>query len=188
LLKTLGVKHKKQAILQLLGRHRLMAPATNRPDGWPQVTLVGYVNDGFLLYCFVAHNSQKHTSILRDPRISAAIGSDAPRPLDIEGLSLAGKASVVTNQSEFNEISSLRLKRYPEYAVPPPAASREPAAARIASLPSSKSTVLLRIAPEIFSLLDYSREFGHSDLFTFSERDLDIHIASLHHHWSNHTG
>ena len=112
MLKGLEVKQKKQAILQLLDRHRLMALATNRPDGWPQVTLVGYINDGFLLYCFVAHNSQKHANILRDPRVSVAIGSDAPHPLDIEGLSLAGKASVVTDQSEFNDISRLRLKRY----------------------------------------------------------------------------
>jgi nitroimidazol reductase NimA-like FMN-containing flavoprotein (pyridoxamine 5'-phosphate oxidase superfamily) len=72
------VKEKKQAILQLLDRHRVMAFATNRPDGWPQVTLVGYVNDGFLLYCFVAHNSQKHANIRRDSRVSVAIGSDAP--------------------------------------------------------------------------------------------------------------
>jgi general stress protein 26 len=181
------VKQKKQAILQLLNRHRLMALATNRPDGWPQVTLVGYVNDGFLLYCFVAYNSQKHINILRDPRVSVAIGSDTPRPLDIEGLSLAGRASVVTNQSEFNDINRLRLKRYPEYAVPRPAVSREAAAARIAPWPPSKGVVLLRIAPEIISLLDYSQGFGHSDLVTFSERDLDVHIASVQHHWNDET-
>ncbi|WIM11889.1 pyridoxamine 5'-phosphate oxidase family protein [Enhydrobacter sp.] len=179
---------EKQAILQLLNRHRLMALATNRPDGWPQVTLVGYVNDGFLLYCFVAHNSQKYANILRDPRVSAAIGSDAPRPLDIEGLSLAGTATVVTDQTEFDDISRLRLTRYPEYAVPRPALARKAAAARIAPRPSSKSVVLLRIAPEIFSLLDYSRGFGHSDLMTFSDRDLDVHIASLQHRWSNDAG
>lgn len=184
MLKELGVRQKKQAILQLLNRHRLMALATNRPDGWPQVTFVGYVNDGFLLYCFVAHNSQKHANILRDPRVSVAIGSDAPHPLDIEGLSLAGKASVVTDWSEFNDISRLRLKRYPEYAIPRPAMSRETVAARAAPKPSLTDVVLLRIAPEIFSLLDYSQGFGHSDLVTFSERDLDVHVASLLHHWN----
>lgn len=182
------MQQKKQAILRLLNRHRLMALATNRPDGWPQVTLVGYVNDGFLLYCFVAQNAQKHANILRDPRVSAAIGSDAPRPLDIEGLSLAGRATVVTNQREFNDVSRLRLKRYPEYAVPRPAVSCEATAARIVPQPSSKGVVLLRIAPEIFSLLDYSQGFGHSDLVAFSERDLDVHVASLRHHWNGHSG
>jgi general stress protein 26 len=186
-LRNLGMKQTKQAILQLLNRHRVVALATNRPDGWPQVTLVGYVNDGFLLYCFVARNSQKHANILRDPRVSAGIGSDAPRPLDIEGLSLAGRASVVTNQTEIDDVSRLRLKRYPEYATPPPAAAREAAAARIAPRASSGGVVLLRVAPEIFSHLDYSKGFGHSDLVTFSERDLDAHIASLGRQWNDGT-
>ena len=53
---------------------------------------------------------------------------------------------------------------------------------RIAPQPSG-GVVLLRIAPEIFSVLDYSKGFGHSDLITFSERDLDLHIESLQHRW-----
>lgn len=180
---VLIVKKRRESILKLLDRHRVMAIATNRPDGWPQVTLVGYVNDAFLLYCFVARNSQKHANIQRDPRVSIAIGSDAPRPLDIEGLSLAGMASVVTDQTEVDYVGRLRLKRYPEYGVPPPAVSHEGAAARIAARPASDGAVLLRVEPEIFSLLDYSRGFGHSDLVTFSDRDLDVHIASLRHRW-----
>lgn len=44
-----------------------MAIATNQPDGWPQATLVGYVNDWPFIYCFVARNSQKHANVLRDP-------------------------------------------------------------------------------------------------------------------------
>ena len=72
----------KDRILRLLNEHRVMAISTNRADGWSQATLVGYVNDGFFLYCFVALNSQKYANILRDPRVSIAIGSDAVfRPL-----------------------------------------------------------------------------------------------------------
>lgn len=174
------MKEKKQLILRLLDKHRVMALATNRPDGWPQVTQVGYVNDGFLLYCFVARNSQKHANILLDPRISASIGSDAPRPLDIEGLSLAGKADIVTDPSEFAYASRLRLKRYPEYAVP---VLHKADGARIAPRPSSDGVVLLRIAPELFSVLDYSQGFGQSDLITFSDRDLELHVSSTRHRW-----
>jgi nitroimidazol reductase NimA-like FMN-containing flavoprotein (pyridoxamine 5'-phosphate oxidase superfamily) len=177
------VKEKKLLILRLLDKHRVMALATNRPDGWPQVTQVGYVNDGFLLYCFIARNSQKHANILLDPRISASIGSDAPRPLDIEGLSLAGRAAIVADQSEFAYASRLRLKRYPEYAVPPPAVPRQDDGARIASRPPSDGVILLRIAPELFSVLDYSRGFGHSDLIAFSDSDLELHVSSLQHRW-----
>ena len=44
----------KALILRVLDEHRVMTLSTNRPDGWPQATMVGYVNDGYLLYCFVA--------------------------------------------------------------------------------------------------------------------------------------
>ena len=177
------MKQRKALILRLLDKHRVMALATNRSDGWPQVTQVGYVNDGFLLYCFVARNSQKHAHIQLDPRISIAIGSDAPRPLDVEGLSLAGRACVVTDQSELAYAGRLRLKRYPEYAVPPPAVSPQDDGARIAPRPSPHGVVLLRVTPELFSVLDYSRGFGHSDLVSFSERDLDLHVLSSRHRW-----
>lgn len=163
----------KDVILEVLGAHRVMALGTNRPDGWPQVTQVGYVNDGFLLYCFVAPNSQKLANIVRDPRVSLAIGSDAFDPLEIKGLSLAARASVVTDQSELDHAVELRLKHYLEHA-----------GTRAPMRPLSPDVVLLRIEPEIFSVLDYSKGFGHSDLVTFSERDLDVHIESLHHRWA----
>jgi general stress protein 26 len=171
----------KTLVLRVLDGHRVMTIATNRPDGWPQATIVGYVNDGFLLYSFVARNSQKYANIVRDPRVSVAIGSDAPRPLDIQGLSLAGKACVVTDQGEFDYVSKLRLQRYPEYASlqQTPGEPRQ----RIASRPDAAGVVLLRIASEIISVLDYSLGFGHSDLITFSDRDLDLHLESRRHLW-----
>jgi hypothetical protein len=80
-------------VIELLNGHRLMSISTKRPDGWPQTTLVGYVNDGFLLYRFGVRNSQKHANILRDPRVSIAIGSDVSDPHSIKALSLAERAS-----------------------------------------------------------------------------------------------
>jgi general stress protein 26 len=172
----------KTLVLRVLDGHRVMTIATNRPDGWPQATVVGYVNDGFLLYSFVARNSQKYANIVRDPRVSIAIGSDAPQPLDIQGLSLAGRTCVVTDQGEFDYVSQLRMQRYPEYASLPQtqgAAARQ----RIAPRPDAAGVVLLRIASEIISVVDYSMGFGHSDLIAFSDRDLDLHLESRRHLW-----
>lgn len=177
----------KDLILRLLDNHRIMAIATVRPDGWPQVTSVGYVNDGFLLYCFVASNSQKHDNIRRDARVSIAICSDASHPLEITGLSLAGRASVVADRREYEYVCGLRSKRYPEYAGLDPSVFQEPAATRISQRPPPDSVVLLRIAPEVFSVLDYSKGFGHSDLIAFSERDLDLHVGSRMHRWDGST-
>jgi len=160
----------KALILRLLHEHRVMTMATLRPDGWPQATMVGYVNDGFFLYCFVARSTQKFANIQRDPRVSIAIGSDAANPMQVRGLSLAGHASEVNDRSEFDEIAALRLRKFPEYA----------------ALPAPKPTqvALLRIAPDIISVLDYEHGFGHSELVTFSERDLDVHLETQSHPWN----
>ena len=40
----------RQKILAILNEHRLMTVATNRPDGWPQATTVGYVNEDLIIY------------------------------------------------------------------------------------------------------------------------------------------
>jgi len=40
----------RRKILALLDQHRIMTIATLRPDGWPQATTVGYVNEGLTLY------------------------------------------------------------------------------------------------------------------------------------------
>ena len=175
----------KALILRLLDEHRVMTIATNRPDGWPQATMVGYVNDGFLLYCFVARNTQKYANILRDSRVSIAIGDDAANPSAIKGLSLAARAIEVTDPSEFDQAAKLRLRRYPEYSAQPRPASKADASLRVAPRPPQANVALLRIEPEIISVLDYSKGFGHSDLVTFSERDLDVHIRSEQHPWTD---
>jgi nitroimidazol reductase NimA-like FMN-containing flavoprotein (pyridoxamine 5'-phosphate oxidase superfamily) len=43
----------RRKILTLLDQHRIMTIATIRPDGWPQATTVGYVNEGLTL-CFLS--------------------------------------------------------------------------------------------------------------------------------------
>src|ERR1700729_1467102 len=125
----------KALVLRLLHEHRVMTMATLRPDGWPQATMVGYVNDGFFLYCFVARSTQKFANIQRDPRVSIAIGSDAANPMQVRGLSLAGHASEVSDRSEFDEIAALRLQKFPEYAALPAPLARQDGHLRIAPAP-----------------------------------------------------
>jgi general stress protein 26 len=156
-------------ILKLLGRHRIMTIATNRPDGWPQATVVGYANDGFKIYFFVARMSQKFMNIARDPRVSIAIGKDVTQPLEIKGLSLAGRAAPVEDRSEYERTGTIMLERYPEYkAMPQPTPALAP---------------MMRVTPEIISVLDYSKGFGHSDLVSVTKDDIEKHIESPRHDW-----
>jgi general stress protein 26 len=162
----------KRQIVELLDQHRIMTIATNREDGWPQATVVGYANDGLIIYCFIARDSQKFANIARDPRVSLAIAKDYPQPLQIKGLSLAARALVVEDKAEIDHAQSILLRRYPEYRVMPPS---DPAA-----------VPMLRITPEVVSILDYSKGFGHTDLMRVTENDLAEYIESRRHHWAGH--
>jgi len=154
----------------ILDGHRLMTIATNRKDGWPQATIVGYANDGLVIYFLIARLSQKFANIKNDSRVSAAIGSDFSDPDTIKGLSLAGRAGIVTKADEYDRAISVFLKRFPEYEAWP--------------LPNPASAPLMKITPEILSVLDYSKGFGHSDLVTVEEGDLRHAAAQPAADWS----
>jgi nitroimidazol reductase NimA-like FMN-containing flavoprotein (pyridoxamine 5'-phosphate oxidase superfamily) len=162
----------KRQIIELLNEHRIMCVATNRPDGWPQATIVGYANDGLIIYCFVDREGQKFANLTRDPRLSIAIGKDVTQPLQIKGLSMAARAMVVQDRGEIDHAYALLLKRYPEYKIMPQ--------------PDSAAVPLLRITPEVVSILDYSKGFGHTDLVNVSDRDLAEYVESRRHRWAGH--
>lgn len=63
-------------ILELLARHNNMTIATVRPDGYPQATTVGYVNDGLSIYFGCGAQSQKAQNLARNNKVSAAIDCD----------------------------------------------------------------------------------------------------------------
>ena len=160
----------KRQIVELLDRHRIMTVATNREDGWPQATVVSYANDGLIVYCQIARNTQKHTNILRDPRVSLAIAKDVPQPLQIKGLSIAARAEEVTDTGERDHAAELILARYPEYKVMP--------------RPDPTAVPTLRLTPEIVAAVDYSKGFGHSDLVKVTDADLAEFVEARRHHWA----
>ena len=148
-----------------------MSVATNREDGWPQATIVGYANDGLIIYCFIGHDSQKYANIMRDPRISIAIANDYPQPLMIKGLSMAaggGSGGFRRDRSRHRD--------------PLPALSgvQGDAAADPAAVPR------MRITPELVSILDYSKGFGHTDLVRVTDNDLAEYLESRRHHWAGY--
>lgn len=123
------------AVAELLGSARLMALGVNRPDGWPQVTTIGYVNDGLKLYFVIARDSQKFLNIQADPRVSVAIrpeGADA----DTVGVSLAGRAVEVTDPAEVERLNQRVFDRYPEGR---------------AFCPSGSAVAVMRLSPEIIA-------------------------------------
>jgi general stress protein 26 len=148
---------KREVLATELRAHRLMTLATLRPDGWPQATTVAYVSDGLTLFVFVSRLSQKFHNITKDRRVSVAIAGEFRKPEGIRGMSLGGRAFAVEDRVVFDRVWQIFQQRFPEYAA--------------WEKPDSPLTVLLRIEPAVISLVDYSRGFGHSELFTLEHGD-----------------
>jgi len=144
----------QRKILKLLDEHRIMTLATLRPDGWPQATTVGYVNEGLTLYFLCGLESQKASNLARDDRVSLTIDHDTADLMAITGLSMAGRAQAVSSRAEAEKV----LRMLPlKYADAPPLPMK---------MPGPDEVRIFRIRPEVISVLDYSKGFGHTDLVT----------------------
>ena len=144
----------RRKILTLLDQHRIMTVATLRPDGWPQATTVGYVNEGLTLYFLCGLDSQKAKNLARDDRISLTIDHDTADLMTITGLSMAARAHAVDDRAEAEKVLRMLPLKYPD-APPLPM-----------KMPSADEIRLFRVTPTVISLLDYSKGFGHTDLVT----------------------
>lgn len=142
----------KVKILTLLDQHRIMTVATLRPDGWPQATTVGYVNEGMTLYFLCGLDSQKAKNLARDDRLSLTIDHDTADLMTITGLSMAARARVVDDRAEAEEILRMMPLKYLE-AKPLPM-----------QMPGPDDVCLFRVTPSVISVLDYTKGFGHTDL------------------------
>jgi len=140
-------------IVDLLDSHRIMTIATLRPDGWPQATVVGYVNEGLTLYFLCGLDSQKAANIARDERVSITVASDSDDVMRITGLSMAARAHPVLDPAEAARIIALLPSRYPQQTVPLPF-----------PMPTPEQVRIVRVQPTVVSVLDYTQGFGHADL------------------------
>lgn len=144
----------RKKILTLLDQHRIMTIATLRPDGWPQATTVGYVNEGLTLYFLCGLDSQKAANLARDDRVSLTIDHDTPQVMEITGLSMAARAQAVVDRGEAEKILRMLPLKYPEQvSLPGP-------------MPTPEQVRIFRVTPTVISVLDYSKGFGHTDLVT----------------------
>ncbi len=144
----------KRQIIELLNEHRIMSIATNRPDGWPQATTVGYASEGLTLYFLCGLDSQKAKNLARDDRLSLTIDHDTAQVMEIAGLSMAARATPVTDPAEGEKVLRLLMQKYPQQdSFPLP-------------MPKPSEVRIFRVTPTVISVLDYSKGFAHTDLVT----------------------
>jgi hypothetical protein len=144
-----------QPAIDILNDHRMMAISTVRPDGWPQTTIVGYANEGWIVYFAIFRSSQKFTNIQLDDRVSIAIGSE-PRSLgQIKAVYAGAHASEVTDPRERELAWQLLTERHPNLADFGP--------------PDPTDEALMRATCKYVSVLDYSKGIGHTEALTVGE-------------------
>lgn len=142
----------EKTILSLLDEHRIMTVATLRPDGWPQATTVGYVNEGLTLYFLCGLESQKAANLAKDDQVSVTIDHDTSDLMGITGLSMAARAHAVTDREEAEKVLRMLPLKYPkDTKLPGP-------------MPTVDQVRIFRLTPMVISILDYTKGFGHTDL------------------------
>ena len=142
----------KKFILDQLARHENLTLATVRADGYPQATTVGYVNDGLTIYVGTGPGSQKIDNIRRCDKVSLTVDDDEPDWNRIQGLSMGGRAQIVQDATEISHIGALMMAKFPQL--------------QTMAMPGLDSIAFIRITPEVISVLDYTKGFGHTELVT----------------------
>ena len=124
--------------------------ATLRSDGWPQATTVSYANDNLDIYFATNRNSQKAVNIQGCARVSATINKPYNDWSRIQGLSMAATAEILTDSIDIERATAHIVRRFPQ------------AAGWAGELPD---IVFVQLTPKIISVLDYTKGFGHTELF-----------------------
>lgn len=141
-----------QKVLKILGDRRLASIATVRADGWPQSTMIGYANDGLLLYFLVSRQSQKFANLERDGRAALTIAGDYIEIADICGLSIAATVAEVRDIGPRETALRLLATRHPKFAE--------------LGMPGMATAALMRATPTIITVVDFSLGVGHADVVT----------------------
>ena len=142
----------EEKAIRILASHRIMAISTMRPDGWPQTTIVGYANDGLVIYFLILRTSQKFANIQHDDRISVAIGEEPRELREAKAVFAGALASEVTDPKQRDHAWRLLVERHPNLAD--------------FLLPASSEAAMMRAVCRYVSIVDYSKGLGHSDGFT----------------------
>lgn len=143
-------KNLETTIERLLASERDMTIATVRDDGYPQATTVSYVSDGLKIYFGCDAGSQKARNLAKSNKVSLTIDAAYAGWEEIKGLSIGGTAERVVDERELARFQALMLAKFPEIAN--------------YSIESDAGLAVFRVTPEVISVLDYSKGFGHADL------------------------
>lgn len=143
----------KKFVLKILDDAKDITIATKRPDGFPQATVVSFVHDGETIYFGCGASSQKANNIAHDNRISVTATPSYDDWVHIRGLSMGARAFPVDDEKEAAKVGDLMMKRFPMTD-------------EMEDMMKGFDMKLFRVEPEVISILDYEKGFGHTELKT----------------------
>ena len=145
----------RNTAVEILDTHQTMAVSTLRPDGWPQTTIVGYVNEGLTLYFLIFRSSQKLANIRRDTRISVAVGGEPSELEQLTAVYAAARAVEIKDPAERDRAWTLLQSRHGNLAA--------------FDLPERTEAAMIRADLQHVSVLDYRKGPGHIEDLSVGE-------------------
>jgi nitroimidazol reductase NimA-like FMN-containing flavoprotein (pyridoxamine 5'-phosphate oxidase superfamily) len=125
--------------------------ATIRPDGYPQATTVSFAHEGMTLYIGIGRNSQKAENVRRNGKVSLTINLPYHDWREIRGLSMSAIAELLDEPDDAARAAACLERRFP-------------AVAEWCGPDMGHEVAFLRIRPQMVSVIDYSKGFGHTEL------------------------
>lgn len=144
-------KRQQAFVLQVLDTAQDLTIATIRPDGYPQATTVSFAHEDMLIYVGIGRNSQKADNIRANGKVSLTINLPYRDWRAIRGLSMSAFAEVLDEAQEVSQAAACLERRFPaveEWCGPDMA----------------HEVAFVRIRPQMVSVIDYSKGFGHTEL------------------------
>lgn len=141
----------KQKIVDYLASHNWLNLGTVDKSGKPMVHTMGYVSDGAVVYFGTGKDTRKAANILNNSNVAYTVDDDEVQLMEITGIQMEGKASMVTDEAEAGKVFQLMLEKFPF----------------VADMPEDNDSILLKVEPVTAYYLDYTKEFGYRDMVSY---------------------
>lgn len=141
----------KEKIAAYLEKHKYMALATVGADCTPSVRAVSCTSDGNTIYFATFKDSLKAREIAANANVACALYEEYDDIMKIQGVSLKGRATMITDEAEKRRVGELIVKKFPEFV----------------NIGPNPDVRLFKVEPSKGAFIDFTRGFNHRDDVSF---------------------
>ena len=141
----------KQKIVDCLSSHNWLNLGTVDKNGNPIVHTMMYVSDGAVVYFGTGKDTRKAVNMLNNSNVAYTVDDDELQLMEITGIQMEGKASIVTDEAEAGKAFQLMLEKFPF----------------VADMPVANDEILVKVEPTTAYYLDYTKGFGYRDMVAY---------------------